>query len=391
MITPIEEPNIINGSLTNLLYNVSSSNADKPQFRYLVDIYQDPDNDNPIASFKTFPNQYGRGIFDIARIVNDKMEYDINYDISGSSISTKALKVFNVKIGEEYGTTQYSNVTQYPDLYEGDNFFIIPAAIEPSSLSYDLQDRAFLTNTSFGSQNNPVPISVNDYQTLSGFRESNLNTITYTVYNGSTVLATVNYTAVLPLYNHNLYTVGVGPKNLSQLDSNLATALAGTWDRIRIRLTYDDASRPLYWLANTQYCNPYTRFAFINKYGVLDYYNVESPIDKKTKLERKTFDKSQVNYSGTSVAFRPQARGTTQYHLSSEDTYKITTEYLDQGTSDWLIELFESPEVFVQEGDNLIPINITSANYTWKTNPYSQKLFQYDFEYKYSNNRRSIY
>ena len=82
---------------------------------------------------------------------------------------------------------------------------------------------------------------------------------------------------------------------------------------------------------------------------------------------------------------------------------------MDTATSDWLTELIESPSVFIQNEVLIVsmittnmapdyfmerethtkhgfaPINIKNASYTWKTNKFSQKLFQYDLKWEMSN------
>jgi hypothetical protein len=72
----------------------------------------------------------------------------------------------------------------------------------------------------------------------------------------------------------------------------------------------------------------------------------------------------------------------------------LTTE-----EADWLNGIFESNEVYVQFPNTFVsgnplewtvrPINIKNASYAWKTNPKGQKVFQYDFNYEYSNKRQS--
>ena len=56
-------------------------------------------------------------------------------------------------------------------------------------------------------------------------------------------------------------------------------------------------------------------------------------------------------------------------------------------TAEWLSQMLESPSVFLQQGENFIPIVITNGNYTHFTNKRSQKTFQYDITFQYSNVR----
>jgi hypothetical protein len=67
---------------------------------------------------------------------------------------------------------------------------------------------------------------------------------------------------------------------------------------------------------------------------------------------------------------------------------RVYTEYLTQENADWLKELFYSTNVYVQEGLQLLPVIVDNANILEKTNPRSQKLFQYTFEFQYANGLR---
>jgi hypothetical protein len=138
-------------------------------------------------------------------------------------------------------------------------------------------------------------------------------------------------------------------------------------------------------------CYDETRFAFINEYGVWDYYSIYNPINKTTKLKRKSVDLPNVSYNDITSPYNIRKRGNTTYYTSNEDTYQITTDPLSQEEADWLTEMIESPNVFIQSGSDFIPVNIKNGSYTWRTNPKGQKIFQYTIEFNYSNNRRSTY
>ena len=138
-------------------------------------------------------------------------------------------------------------------------------------------------------------------------------------------------------------------------------------------------------------CYDETRFAFINNLGTWDYYSIFNPINKTTNLTRESVDLPNVDYNGATSPYNISNRGKTTYYTSNEDVYQITTDPLSQENADWLTEMIESPNVYIQSGDNFIPVNIRNAQYTWRTNPKGQKLFQYTIDFSYSNNRRSTY
>ena len=124
-----------------------------------------------------------------------------------------------------------------------------------------------------------------------------------------------------------------------------------------------------------------------------DYYGVNLPTNKNTSVSRKQFQATSANYSGVNPGYDVSRRGITNYYTSFTDNYQVVTEYLQQGEADWLSELLESEEVFVQQDVNgtqqFVPVIITNSNYTWKTNNRGQKVFQYTIQYQYANPRFS--
>ena len=60
-----------------------------------------------------------------------------------------------------------------------------------------------------------------------------------------------------------------------------------------------------------------------------------------------------------------------------------------QEEADWLRQLVESPSVFIQDGTTFRPVIVTNSNFTYKTNPLTQKLYTLTLDYKLANQRYS--
>jgi hypothetical protein len=78
-----------------------------------------------------------------------------------------------------------------------------------------------------------------------------------------------------------------------------------------------------------------------------------------------------------------------QFYNKLDQTKTVTTDYLNQTDADWIKELIYSANVYVQEGTDFIPVVITNASVTEKTNPRSQKLYTYEISFKYANQQRA--
>jgi hypothetical protein len=132
------------------------------------------------------------------------------------------------------------------------------------------------------------------------------------------------------------------------------------------------------------------RFAWKNEFGVWDYCTAKLAINSGVQIQRNSYQQSFVDYgTGTStVTYDLSRRGSSQFYNKATQRKNVTTDILTQAEADWLRELFFSTNVYVQEGTNFLPVVISDAAATEKTNPRSQKVFQYSFNFEYANQLR---
>ena len=307
--------------------------------------------------------------------------------------------------------------------YQTESFFNISSALTSSNkrFSYDFETISLITDGGTGG--------------ITG-GENDLAFVEVKLYDANGTERFSNNTSIIPggATSAPLTHVGIGPANLSasQFPNSIGTTSASAfieqnnWSRI----TYEfEGSADNYNIAIVQAsCSFYdqqlnnegnndsqkiikgrTRFAFVNSFGVMDYYNVVNPVSKKAKIKRKNYVKPQLPWTNTNTTsgavFDGLKRGKFDYYTHYRDSFTVTTDYLDQQTSDWLTELIESPSVFIQNDaitnlfltsgrfyqerstspNGFAPINIKNASYTWRTNKFSQKVFQYTIEFEMSN------
>lgn len=426
-VTVLNQPTTPNATKTKLVYTISGTNKNQPQFQYVTDIYLSGSSEL-LTRLYTYPNLTGNGVVEVAKILDDNLDYDRYWKITGSTEPNQSVKTFDIRFGEAYGTSISSSITIYtgstPNYLE-----VFPAIVDANEGSFNFdtgsfgnvsQSNAFLTNcpaavTPDGVPNGEYAYLVNstDYMTLTilkenAFTPASINVVGGKVQNGNfTSYTTSTITLSSPQGEFN--TIGLGPQNLADYSGSWSTGIANgdinvyyttndpggivvfindKWDGIagnftavsNIRLS--GIKQPL-----KQCSDEYTRFAFINNYGFWDYYNIYNPLRRVTDVDRKIYDKSNVNYSSTISTYDISNRGETQYNTGYSDRYVITTEYIDKATADWLTELMDSPEVFIQENGDFIPVVITNTSYDWNMNENRQKLFQYNIEFKYANQR----
>ena len=395
MITLNQEPTFPNVTKTNLLYVSSGSNIDVPQYQYVMDVKQ---GSTLLTRIKQYPNPAGVAVFDTSRILNDYLESRVDtFKITSSTTYGTGKGIFEIKFGEEYGTSPSSSVT----LYDGQGNAGEPAVgSTPAEVwggtidvnngyGYNWDDvygeQIFLT--SYPNSQSPSPefnykkVAIADYGTLSFKGDEVQGNIfaTLRTFSGG-VVGTVNLKGTVD----DMGTIiPVGPQNL--LDAGITQQQLDATDWYAITV----AARTFYFRIDTDACH-YDRanFFFVNKLGAWDFHGISLPKRKSTSINRETIVKPFVNYSSALSPYDLSRRGKDIYDISLEDNYTIPTQYLTQDEAEWLSEMIESTEVYLQDGNLFIPIVITNTSYLHNTNKRSQKIFQYEIQYQYANSRR---
>ena len=464
----VSSPNKVNATTNNLPIVVTSPSMSMAQYRLVTEIYIPQRGTAPVTTIKTFPSA-SVAMIDIARVCSTYLTYDNAMEATGSEYSNTNAAYFRVVMGEEYSSSPSSSIVAYNGLgavgapafsasFESNNdILLVPAVNEYSNLTYNWPDsewsedsgNPFLTNnpayqeSSFWTNGNWDNLTGElfsyDYATISSVTDAFNNGFSFVnarVYDTGSVLVYENDTSFgdsqSPL--GPLTHFGIGPANLSSsnfpntININSASRYISdnNWSRITYEFEgfnnnfnigftqascsfYDQPLKEKTFDIDDEIIKGRTRFAFINSYGVLDYYNVLNPVKKTSKISRKNYVQPQLPWqtmnTSSGAVFNVNSRGKNDYYTTYVDNFSVTTDYMDTATSNWLSELIESPSVFIQNEaivnlpvndtsfyenratapNGFSPINIKNASYTWKTNKFSQKLFQYDLSWEMSN------
>ena len=500
-ITITQQPTSPNAAYTRLPYVVSgSTNTTQPQFEYVMDVYESG-SASLITRVTQTINPVGVSVFDPSFILQGQLSKDVP-PTSAITEVTQSAKTFDLKFGEQYGTSISSSVTVYPNAVTS-SIAVIPAVVdsiqensfnlntayvlgESSSAEYWLPEYfdlptpnsdhiltndPYLLNRQFTNKFNPgetlwsfKPIGADDYESVSVFN----NQPPYGIPSGSlllgvqsllqTVIVELGDINNVQLFSGRVYskvpifnalgpafvsgslegfitTIGTGPKNLydvpmrNGLTGSLGTGSFGQvmeenpdWARYTITLAFSTDTYPyttvnetdLQYYYNEKYniydfpfgspeqqpnvqrtksatnypqktCDDKIRFAFLNKWGVWDYYSIYNPVRRSSNIQRESVTLPQLNYSGTDTTFNINRRGQLDYYTNVKDRFVVETQQIDQVVATWLEELFESPSVFVQKGDDFIPVIITNTSYVENNSTPRNKTFTYTIEFEPAN------
>ena len=360
--TITQKPTTPNAAYTRLMYTVSgSTNTAKPQFQYMMDVFESGSTSLIKRSFQTI-NPAGVANFDPARIIQGELSQDNSWKISSLTPFENSSKVFTLKFGETYATSISSSAVIVDDVQQT-NTEVFRGVVQPNNgISYNWQSSSYAALS-----NMPATMSMqnNDYGTISVYKNG-ITSVTNNFYGNDTIITTSSY-------------------SVTDNFSSVPISSSLSWDYVEVNVS-SSLGKESYRFNNTTDGNrEKVRFAFINKLGTWDYFNNYNPVKQFIDVKREQYTAPRVDYSNLSSTYDIERRGLKDYHNSTDDEFTTETDYLDKTNANWLEELIESPSVYIQRNGELLPIVITDSSYTANTNQARQKLFQYTINFKPSN------
>ena len=437
-ITKQQQPTTPNQANADLLYVLTSTNTNQPQFQYVMEVSDGVST----YTFKQQPNPSDKAVFNLGQIARDFVGADQVWKTPYVYTSSLGGKTITPVFYEEYGSSTTSSVALYGGT-SGSSVYLLNGVVEYDSGDWNFASGSYYTssiattggagnwNLQHALSNSPLTQSIRDdeYQTLSIINGN---------FNGSTTRAQDIYYIQVSVYNaagsniqnfgwfnagsngggprpsglntwpvavitgkvndsNRLIHVATGPQNFA----DQGNTLNANWDSYKVILMGQESSGiedggAIYaekWFTKQEGECGYsgTRFAFLNELGGWDYFTFEYADGKSDTITRETYDKTFVPYNTTtnSAPYNMSNRGSEVYSISYKESRVAESDYLSQAEADWLRELVESPEVYIQSGTDFLPVVITDTNFTYKTNPRSQKLYRLTIRYTMANTRRS--
>ena len=371
-----QTPTTPNGTYTNLVYVASSTSSIEPQYQYVMDVYESG-SATLLTRIKQYPNPYNVAVFDPSRILNDYLEYPTAFDLGLYTETTNTQrKEFTLQFGEEYAPSESGSVTLYPNQTSHD-IDVMPIVIDPNNgESYNWLD----SGSAKLMTDRPNGVSIVGDQDYFYF----------TAYNGTNTTQPVIISALDEDGNvTDTLGLNVAADKTATINVGVTTTGGGFGFTIDKGLKIEYAGETLTLPYDQNNCHwERVNFGFINNYGFWDFYSVSLPQSKNTSINRREITTPFVNYSSITSPYDSTRRGKDLYNTSLTDNLSISTQWLTEEEAEWLTQMLESPEVYVQVGTKMLPIVITNTSYSHNTNRRAQKKFQYEIQYRFANQRR---
>ena len=386
-VTIITTPKDYAPIYNEMVFTASSTNSGNTNFGYLVDIYING-SVTKAARLRIPPDTNGYCTVDIHRVLEATLTYDL-FDITNTAGSVDCDNMsldYVVKFGEEYGTT----VVQYPDLTVDSTRYAINASLGRNEfIDYSDTDYVMGSTTSKFLTNSPSDLytSINDFGAMyfngSGTLPSTVTMVTF----DSTM-------SIIASYKANL----VGTSDIQYIASNpasinLLTLASGSQPVIDSSVyaygIYLDTLGSVKSEIKTFYIresckNELNRLIFLNRLGGFDSFNFYGASQDMTDVEKKMYKKNPTRIDGSgNYTYSKADREKEQYYTKSSDKRKLVSDWITEEESNWLLELIESPVIYLQEDGELISIaQIKQTNYV-KRKHTTDKLFNIEVEIEF--------
>ena len=385
-ITILANPKDFAPVYNKMEYLIESTNVAQPNFAYLVDIYINGSGTKTVRLRIPARPSDNKGKVDIHRVLESALTSDVGnptgdagtYDASNSSLS------YIVEFGEEYGTT----VVQYPNEETDISRKAFNASLEKRPfINWDVTEyeldgitKKFLTNMP---DNNKV--SLNSHGWLYYLDDPAITFINVNVFdlNGSPLAgAKIDVTAS----TSDIQFVPSSPASLNNID--VANLLVGAQPIIDSTVgSYEIQARGVGSYSETrtfiieESCKYNTNtLIFQNNLGAFDSFTFYLGDMSTTAIERKDMKVNVDTVVNNDIVYSMNEREKVTYYTKKSETIKLMSDWISEEESNWLLELMSSPEIYLQEGNELTAVaKIKATNYT-KKKVVRDKLFKIDVE-----------
>ena len=425
-----------------VLFETSSTTRGYEGFAYLIDV---KDGGNLLGRLRVPPTQStGFGRFDMSGVMKSYMSSDLGL-LNGINIesifdNTNSYKDLSLQFGWIHynggtATISMNQTVTFPDSTTANSFNLLtfngslPNYRRDVVNFYDWQNtnyylkytnnilsRKFLTNSPPGTAvnnqyNQKVRITDEGYIYLLYDFSDTTSLLGFTVNeygeNGNLISTTSFNTPALNTFNH--IRIPCSPTTLNKINSSRvssgslpAVSSNATSYTINLRTETSTGSEIFHFNIDTECRYETRRIEFLNSLGGFDYFNFTKVSKHSEEIERKFFQTTANDLTSTgSINYSISNREKVQYYTKSSPKMKLTSDWIDSKTYNWLLELIESPEIYLldsyalpgEDAINLRRIPIKNINGNWEEKLDSvDKLFnlEIDLEFGMDNFRQSF-
>ncbi len=371
-----------------VLYETDNTTRNYTGFAYLIDV---KDGSTTIGRLKVPPTTNGYGRFNLSGIMESYMSSDLGL-LNGTNIdsvydNTNSYKDFTLEFGWVHfnsGSATISipqtvtlpndnDVTSYDLLvfngslpkYRRDvvNFYDWQFNNYYQRYTDNTATRKFLSNGPDGGSVNNIynqkVMSIDEGYIYALYDHTNdpIDEIVIQDYDRTNTLISTTILTVPTLTTFNHLRIPVAPASINKINSSYISSgsqpiisTSATSYYIGLKSGGATASEKFYYNIDTECRFETRRLEFLNSLGGFDYFNFTKVSRHTEEIERKFFQTTPNDLTSTgAIDYSISNREKVQYYTKSMPKMKLTSDWIDYNTYNWLLELIESPEIYLMD------------------------------------------
>jgi len=382
-ITKKQQP--ISGSpvYNPVVFTVSSTNVAQPKFNFIFEVY-DGTNTTLLRTLRIPPEiNYSYGVVDVGRVLESYLGTDFFKNLAGTEFKDcdNSFYDYNIRFGEEYEVAGV--ITQFLNLTTASKNCINASLLYRDYITFDFDDYElagtsshFMTNIetrtvdrtdegymTFANYTPPANIKIQTY-----FSDGSIDQ-TATITNAAT-----SYIAMFPCNpaSLNAATLATGVQPL--IDTDIFSYVIFAEDGAVVSQNYT--------FNVVDYCTPAT-LHFLNDLGGFDSFPFQVAKDSYT-FEKEYYkqDPLRIQSDGTYV-FSNLDREIVQNYTNQKQKTRLISNWISSEESEWLRELFSSPEIYLQKDGEFYAVVLKVTDYQQKYEEFDE-IFNIEVEIEYS-------
>ena len=370
-------------------YVATSNKTSEDRFKYIVEVY---DGATKIGTLKipADPSTYGRA--DVQGIMESYLTKNLGtINTAGTGVAfedcNNSYKEFTIKFGEEYEVLGVLTVFMTPAYdttlitFNGclpnyrDTLNFVDYQVANKYLDYvdNSATRKFLTNAAAGSKGKGQKVELTDKgftYLLNDHASDPITGYDIATYNSSGVIIAIHQiNNTIGAAAKKMLLIPTAPDSINNIDT--ATYITGAPAQPLITSSVADylitlrgvgaASETIWFTVDSECRYEVRRLEFLNSLGGFDTFNFTKVSRKSETIERKFYKQNADNMVSGVIDYSLQDKVKTQYYTRSSPKIKLNSDNLSVDVYNWLLELIESPEIYLWENGERIAIqNITS-------------------------------
>jgi hypothetical protein len=348
-----------------------------------------------VGTYEVYPQDedatYVYGKYDVSNIVAPYIPTQNLKPINSATIfDPDGYRFISVNVYEKYSTTINGAVSVNPTPASSSQIGVFKGKLSRTEfLNWDYTDyqkgltKQLLTDRSY----------MLYYSTINLYEQTikKEDSLTYTWIDNTTIDTPVNYKVRYTYYNEATI--------IKQTDENFTTGNQGLLGSIYFNLdqhvslgyltsgeaasctsviigllnssNVNIASITTVKFDNTCFYNGAT-LRFMNKYGAYDNYLFTYNKRYSASVKSFEFERSQGSWSNGVYSLSKANTGRLSYLKQTTKKLQLISDWLDETTQNWLTQLYDSPAVYINEGEENESVIITNSSYQIKQDKHDE-------------------